>query len=76
MWHMHEEVLLLDGESAEWSARDADHWVGVYTELVNFCRQALQSGEAGDAVRLQRRLVQLEKRLAFWAGPPAYKSLT
>ena len=62
-----DEVALLDGESAEWSARDAEHWVGVYTELISFCRQALQSDALGDSARIRRRLVHLESRLAFWS---------
>jgi hypothetical protein len=69
-----EEVILLDGESAEWSARDAAHWIGVYTQLIDFCRQAIQSSEAADVIRIRRRLRHLEKRRAFWAGH--YKSLT
>jgi len=64
-----EHPLLQEGESAEYSAGDAQHWIGVYTEMINFCRQALAGGVAGDALRIQRRLVHLQKRLAFWARP-------
>ena len=45
-----EEVVLLDGEEAEWSAREADHWIGVYTQLIDFCRQAMQGAEAANAL--------------------------
>ncbi|HEY8643007.1 MAG TPA: hypothetical protein VIO84_09590 [Candidatus Dormibacteraeota bacterium] len=57
---------LLDGESPEWTAVDARHWIGVYTELVAFCRDALDATEAGDGLEMRRRLRQFEARLAFW----------
>ena len=66
---MDEQALLLDGESPEWSAGDAEHWIGVYRELISFCRQALQNGDTEGGQRLGRRLAHLEARLAFWSRP-------
>ncbi len=60
-------LALMDGETAEWSARDAEHWIGVYAELISFCRQALEASKDGDSERIRRRLVDLEQRLAFWS---------
>jgi hypothetical protein len=57
---------LLDGESREWAAGDAEHWIGVYTELVAFCHAALAATDAGDGLLIRRRLHQFEARLAFW----------
>ena len=69
-----EEVILLDGEEAEWSAREADHWIGVYTQLIDFCRQAMQGAEAANVIRIRRRMARLQKRLAFWGGPDLTKA--
>jgi len=63
---MAEGAELMDGESPEWTAADAKHWIGVYTELVAFCRSALDATEAGDGLVMRRRLRQFEARLAFW----------
>ena len=62
-----EARALLEGETAEWSARDAEHWTGVYAELISFCRQALEGSLDGDSERIRRRLRDMEQRLAFWS---------
>jgi hypothetical protein len=67
------EFALLGGETREWTAADAQHWAGVYRELIGFCRQVL--GEPGSAPgdTLRRRLEHLEARLAFWEAQPLQK---
>jgi hypothetical protein len=67
------EFALLGGEAREWSAADAQHWAGVYRELIRFCRQVLGApgSSAGDGMRL--RLEHLEARLAFWEAQPLQK---
>ena len=80
MARMAEGWELLDGESREWTAADAEHWIGVYTELVTFCHEALATAETRDVVLMRRRLRHFEARLAFWKrgleSARDYKSLT
>ena len=63
---MAEGSELLDGESPDWTRADARHWIGVYTELVAFCREALAVAGTGERVLMGRRLRRFEARLAFW----------
>jgi hypothetical protein len=69
---MSDHPSLLQDESGEWTAADAEHWIGVYRQLVEFCQEALAGAELGEAVAMRRRLRQFEARLAFWsqAEPP------
>ncbi|MEP7104667.1 MAG: hypothetical protein ABI838_02335 [Chloroflexota bacterium] len=60
------DFALLDGETREWTAADAEHWTGVYRELIRFAQQVIADSGAAEGEAMTRRLAHLERRLAFW----------
>jgi hypothetical protein len=67
------DFALLDGETREWSAADAEHWARVYRELIRFCRQLASEPGMPDGDGIRPRLAHLEARLAFWESEPLQK---
>lgn len=67
------DFALLDGETTDWSAADAEHWASVYRELIRFCKKLVAESGTGDGHAIRVRLVHLEQRLAFWEAGPLQK---
>ena len=72
--HRVRDFALLDGETREWTAADAEHWAGVYRELIRFVRGVVTDSGAADGDAMVRRLAHLERRLAFWESGPLTKA--
>jgi hypothetical protein len=50
-------------------ARDAEHWVLVYQELIGFCELMLGRPELHlEAGHIHRRLAHYRSRLSYWQG--------
>lgn len=62
---------LVDENLESGGPRDAQHWVEVYNELVDFSHD-LTNTPSGEAIYLQRAIAfqakPLEVHLAFWSG--------
>jgi hypothetical protein len=62
-----EEFGLLPGEQQTSSPEDAQHWITVYQELIEFCELMLTSpGQSLEAGHLRRRLIHYQWRLRCW----------
>ena len=63
-----EEFSLLPGEEhASAPDQDAQHWVIVYSELIEFCELILTRPEQDlEAAHLRRRITHYRRRLRCW----------
>jgi hypothetical protein len=62
-----EEFDLLPGEELAVPEADAQHWVKVYRELIEFCELMLSRPEQSlEAAQLHRRLTHYGRRLRHW----------
>ena len=68
------DFALLDGETREWKEADAEHWAGVYRELIRFVEGVVAESGAVDGEAMVRRLAHLQRRLAFWESGPLTKA--
>jgi hypothetical protein len=63
-----EESARLPGEE-HGTAPDAEHWVRVYRELIEFCELMLTRPEFNlEAGHIHRRLGHYRSRLSYWQG--------
>ncbi len=57
--HRGGDFALLEGETREWTAADAGHWVRVYRELIRFARRVVDESGPGDGEAMSQRLAHL-----------------
>ncbi len=56
--------LDLEGQAPREEPADARHWVEVYDELINTCRQIIGNDEPLPGVKM--RLYEFERRREYW----------
>ena len=56
--------LELEGDRRETDRADARHWITVYDQLIDVCRQTIGDREPLPGVKM--RLYEFERRRAFW----------